>query len=480
MRVLLVKARNLRARNTSHTPPLGVLSLAAYLRQHLAAEVRVVDVERMADPDREVAEAVRAAEPDLVGVSGITCEAPMLHRAAELARGVRPGVPVIVGGPYPSSDPDAALADANIDAAVLGEGEETLLEVARLVREQGRAWSAPDALAAVRGLAWRAADGLVRRSAPRPPIADLDALPIPAWDAIDVGWYWRRRSMSTCGVRPYLPVFTSRGCPYRCTYCHNLFGRTFRARSAESVLDELAHLHRTYGVNDFELLDDSVNIDRARFIAILTGLLERGLHPKLNFPNGVRTDLLDDEQIRLLHRVGVGEISVAVETASPRLQKRTRKNLDLERVRHNIERMADLRIFTRGFFMLGYPTETEAELLSTIDYAARSRLHLASFNITNPFPGTPIHAEFAALGKLLPDVDPGDFEYERAPFNGSEVSDPRFQQLFRLAYLRFYGRPGRVLRILRDRPYRTGYAAEAASLLSKFASFSRLREVLRS
>jgi len=478
LRVLLIKSRSLKSKVTSYTPPLGVLYLASYLRKHLGAEVRVADVLHMKNPTQEVADIVRGMDPDIVGLSGLTCEALMLHHAAQIVRSAKPHVPLFAGGPYPSSDPARSLSDRNIDAVVVGEGEVTLLELARCIQEEGPAWKS--SLSTIPGMALRSENGAVNLSPPRPPITDLDSIPAPAWDTIDIRWFWTHRSMSTGGVRPYMPIFTSRGCPYRCTYCHNLFGRKFRTRSPESVLDEFEELQRNFGVNDFEFLDDSINLDRKRFVAILEGLLDRGMHPKLHFPNGVRTDLMSEEEIRLIDQVGAGELSVAVETASPRLQKRTRKNLNLDKVWNNIELMAELRIFTRGFFMLGYPTETEEELQSTIDYAATSRLHLASFHITNPFPGTAIFDEFKALGKLPENVNSIDYEYVGAPFNGSEIPDARFRNLFRQAYTSFYFRPGRIARILRDRPYASGYTDGLYSLLAKFSGFRRIREVLRS
>ncbi|MCX6915854.1 MAG: radical SAM protein, partial [Verrucomicrobia bacterium] len=178
----------------------------------------------------------------------------------------------------------------------------------------------------------------------------------------------------------------------------------------------------------------------------------------------------DEAQIRLLHQVGTGEVSVAVETTSPRLQKLIHKHLNLEKVRSNIELMADLRIFTRGFFMLGFPTETEEELRATIDFAVSSRLHMAGFWILNPYPGTPIYEQFKALGRLPNDVNSIDYDYGRAPFNGSEVPDKTFYGLHREAYRRFYFRPGRIMRILRDRPYSSGYG----SLVRNFFSVQRL------
>jgi anaerobic magnesium-protoporphyrin IX monomethyl ester cyclase len=469
LRVLFIKSYKPEVKALSYTPPMGVLSLAAYLRNRMGAEVRVASLVQMQDPAREVADAVRDTQPDLVGLSGLTCEAFMLHQSAQIAKTICPGVPVIAGGPYPSSDPERLLADRNIDAAVIGEGEETLLELALRIQGEGRQFVNPANLAAIRGVAYRGEDGAVHLSPARPLIEDLDSLPQPAWDLINLRWFWARRSMSTGGVRPYLPIFTSRGCPYGCTYCHNLFGRSFRARSAEGVVEEIAALRRDYGVNDFEFLDDCVNLDRRRFEAILHGLLDRGLHPKLHFPNGIRTDLLDEAQIRLIHQVGTGEISVAVETASPRLQTLIHKHLNLEKVRRNIELMADLRIFTRGFFMLGLPTETEEELRATMDFAINSRLHLAGFWIVTPFPGTPIHAQFEALGKFLDGVNHLDHDYGRPAFNGSAVPDERFRRLHREAYMRFYFRPERMLRILRDRPYSSGYG----NILTNFLTLHR-------
>lgn len=457
---------------------MGVLYLAAYLRKYLSAEVRVLDIKDFNDPSVEVREAVRKFAPHMLGISGLTCESYMLHEAARLARLAIPEIPVIAGGPYPSSDPNTLLADRNIDVAVIGEGEETLLELARTIRDKGPAWKKPDVLRSVHGIVFRGDGGELVQSPARKPIESLDDIPGPAWDTIDPSWYWTRGSMSTGGVRPYMPVFTTRGCPFSCTYCHKLFSRAFRARTSEHVIDEILNLNKMYGVNDFEFLDDSINIDRDRFRKILEGLASSGLKLTIHFPNGLRTDLLEEDDIRLIKRVGAGELSVAVETASPRLQKMTRKNLDLDKVSRNIDLLAQLRVFTRGFFMLGYPTETEAELLSTIDFAAHSQLHLASFHITNPFPGTQIYDEFKALGKLREDVHSIDYEYVGAPFNGSSVSDERFHELFKLAYSKFYFRPGRIYRIARDIPYASGYYSGVISLLSKYVSFRRIQEAL--
>ena len=452
MRILLVKSRSLASKVSGSTPPLGLMYLSAYVKRHLPVQTRILDLKFERDPRRGVADAVTSWRPDVVGLSALTAEAFMLHEAARIVRAADPTVPIVAGGPHATSDPADTLADGAVDVAVLGEGEQTFTELVRLIREQGPGWHADANLADVAGLAWRTARGEVRRSAPRPFLADLDSLPFPDWDAVDLTRFWNRPSMATVGVRPYMTMFTSRGCPYRCTYCHNLFGKRFRARSPENVVAEVQEIVRRYGPIDLEVLDDIANLKRERLDAILQGLLDRDLHPRISFPNGVRTDLLETGTIDLLTRVGAGEISIAVETASPRLQKLIRKNLDLERVRATIHHLAERRVFTRGFFMLGFPTETASEILATIRFAVRSPLHLALFFAVNPFKDTEL-AKTARGPEGCDDVSSARFEYFGAPFNQSDVPDEVFRQLYRYAYYRFYGDPFRVARILRDRPY---------------------------
>jgi len=165
-----------------------------------------------------------------------------------------------------------------------------------------------------------------------------------------------------------------------------------------------------------------------------------------------------------------------VETASERLQGLLGKNLSLPKVSRTIEMLADRRIFSRGFFMLGFPTETEAEMRSTIKFAHASRLHLALFFTPNPFRNTGLYDMYAKAGKLPKDARTIDYEYYGAPFNASEVPDARYRWLYRWAYYGFYGNPLRAARILRDRPSRADIPLRAWKLLTNVVSFRRVKE----
>ncbi|OGR45282.1 MAG: hypothetical protein A2X35_03285 [Elusimicrobia bacterium GWA2_61_42] len=455
-------------------PPLGLLSVAAYLRSRLGAEVRVLDSRLEADILKLVAAEVRARRPDVVGVSALTVEAYLAGKISAAVKAADPTVPVVLGGPYASSDPEGALGDPNTDAAVIGEGEETFAELVRVITEEGPRWSEPETLSGVAGLAVRAGAG-VERTAPRLPIRDLDALPFPAWDLLDYKKFWKTNGMASVGIRPYLPIFTSRGCPYHCVYCHQIFGKTFRGRSPESVAEEVKLIHRL-GTKDIEVLDDVINYDPVRFDRILELLLERNLQSKLNFPNGIRADIVRPESLDLLKRVGVGDVALAVETVSPRLQKYINKNLSLEKVSQTINMLADRRIFCRGFFMLGFPTETEEEMRATIRFACESRLHLALFFTPTPFPGTAMHEMFKKAGKLRPDLSTIDFEYTAAPFNASALSDEAYLRLYRSAFLKFHLDPARIFRIARDGPFGLNVPLRAFRFFRNNLSFGRQHE----
>jgi radical SAM superfamily enzyme YgiQ (UPF0313 family) len=472
-KVLLIKSFSLVSKVSGVSPPLGVMSLAAYLREKAGADVRILDLKFLPKPLAAVRDAVQSLSPDLVGISALTAEARVMHRVAQDVRAVAPGVLLVAGGPHPTAFPEDTLAPGHIDAAVLGEGEETLLELAQRAAEDGHAARSQECLRQIRGIAFSPHSVRTPR---RPFIQDLDALPFPAWDLVNLEPYWKRGSMASIGHRPYMAIFTSRGCPFRCSYCHNLFGKQFRARSPASVVEEISRIGKSLGVRDIEWFDDIANLDRKRMNGILEGLLQRDMHPRLSFPNALRTDLLGEDTVDLLKKVGTGEISIAVESACDRIQRLVGKHLDLEKVRTNIDRLTRRRIFTRGFFMLGFPTETEAEIRQTIDFASSSSLHLALFFAVNPFAGTRIRQQFLEADRLAPDTTTIDYEYFGAPFNGSTVDDATFRNLYRTAYARFYANPVRMARIARDRPYKMDIPARVAALLTRVVSFRRLTE----
>ena len=407
----------------------------------------------------------REFAPDIIGLSSLIIEAGRMHTHAAALREDFPGVPIVAGGPYASASPERVLRDPAVTCAIPGEGEQTLAALAECV-DAGRDF------ADLPGLVF-AQNGGVRRNAPRPYIEDLDTMPFPDWDAVDLPAYALTRRFCSRRPAPYMPVFSSRSCPYNCIYCHNIFGKSFRSRSAGNVFEEIRTVHDRYGIRQFEIIDDCFNLDRIRALDVCERISNSGMKLQLMFPNGLRADRLDHDLLVALRAAGTVMICVAIESASPRLQKYMRKNLDLARAREVIRDITRLGIFCQGFFMLGFPTETEQEMRDTIRYACRSRLHTASFFAVKPVPGTELHSRVYGPDSAFSEDEFKVYGYHNVNCKCSTLSPDKFRALFVLAFYRFYLNPLRAIRVFTRFPDR-------AFLLKGFAHlFTRLNLPLR-
>jgi radical SAM superfamily enzyme YgiQ (UPF0313 family) len=445
-RVLLAKARFLNEAGMGAVAPLGALYIASVLRE-AGHHVRLFDAGELWDPE-PFREALRAFRPDVVGISAITIEARVMEHMARVCREELPDMPVIAGGPHATAYPHRCARNPSIDYVVLGEGELTALE---LVQALTRGGLDPKSVA---GIAYLGDDGNTVFTAPREPIADVDSIPFPAWDLVDFELLARTRSMSSLGSRRHMLLFTSRGCPFKCIYCHEVQGKKFRARSPENVLREMHVLKTRWGINDFEIVDDIFNFDRARMLDILDRIVVSKQNPALHFPNALRTDMLDHGQIKALRRAGTFFLCAAVETASPRLQKLIKKHLKVDKVEENIRIAVREGMYVRGFFMLGFPTETLEEARSTVDLAVRSALHEALFFIVTPFAGTALYELYQETMRErgLLQIEPEDTGYHHANYNLSAMSDAELFGLQRNAFRRFFLDPRRALRIAARHP----------------------------
>lgn len=412
--------------------------------RELGWDVRALDTYLVEGDTEALTDALAEFPADVVGLSALTAESRSLFRLATAARRAAPSAVILAGGAHASAEPEATAAHADVDAAVVGEGERTLAEILTRIAA-GLEWRG------VAGIAFRDADGQVQRTAPRPYIEDLDELPMPAFDLTDLDAYSRRRGMSLAGQRRYMPLTTSRGCPYRCTYCHDIQGKRFRAHSPEYVLAMIDELRERYGVFDFDITDDIFNFDPQRLMAICDGLIARGdVH--YTCPNGVRGDRLTVEQVDRMARAGAQYVAIAVETATPRLQKQIRKHLRFDKALPVIQAFTERNVFTSGFFMVGFPTESEEELRATVDFAVGSKLHAAYFFVVTPFGGTEMHEHVVETLSEAATQLTGSGMFFRPVENLSQVPDGKFYAIRRNAYLRFYLDPRRIFRIWRAHP----------------------------
>jgi radical SAM superfamily enzyme YgiQ (UPF0313 family) len=384
---------------------------------------------------------------DVVGLSVLTPFAGML---GPLTRGLRAALPkalTVIGGPHVSAFQEGALAGNVADAAVAGEGESALEQLIRAHQEGADLTSIP-------GLLWRDAAGVVARNPGFTPfVEDVDRLPFPAYDLVDVRRYWTLPPMMQLPPHKYVSLFSSRGCPCRCTYCHQVFGRRFRANSPERVVAEIEHYTRTFGISDIEFLDDIFNLDSNRVLVICDLIAKRNLRLRIDFPNGLRTDALTEQIIDALVEAGLRQSAFALESGSPRMQQFIGKHLDIDKFLEAVRLATDRGVFAHGFAMLGFPTETEADMKRTLDVVCNSRLHTASLFTVLPFPNTELYAYVAQHApEKLRGLSYDDKDYSGIRINFSEEPDEVLFGHQRAGWRRFYLNPARLARIVRDYP----------------------------
>ncbi len=455
MKVVLIRP-NSRLRATTLPLGMGYVGQAAREAGH---EVSLIDARlRRLSPEAAAKEAAEL-RPDVMGISAIHFEK---RGAVDLARALRKtagDAPILLGGPLVSTSGEDLARDGTVDGAIIGEGETALLSYLE-------ALGAGD-LESVPSLIFKRG-GDIRKNERADFIADVDRL-VPAWDLIDPTRYWSLFGRNTQNLlrrsQRSATIFTSRGCPFGCIYCHNVFGKGFRARSPEAVMEEIERLVKDFGVRELEIVDDAFNVKLDRAKEIARSIIRSGLGLHISFSNGLRADRMDEELIDLLKRAGTYRINYAVETASPRLQKSIHKNLDLDKTQRIIEYTAGKGIFILGYFMLGFPTETESEMLMTVDYALASKCHAAGIFYVNPFPGTPL-AELSPAPRGGDAIE--DMDYTSLMVNLSEVSDDRLRAISKDAYRRFHFSPDRMWRTFKVVPknLRTAWSVAIVAALS--------------
>jgi len=429
------------------SPPMGLLCLAAYLRERFRLDVRIVDQYADGSSVNDIVQAAAEFEADVVGFRALTSSARALAEATRKARAALPGALIVLGGPHVSASGAKAMEDTAADAAVAGEGE---LAFEQILGAYGNGTD----LSGIPGVFRRDSDGgIVANPGEIAPIEDLDSLPFPAYDLIDLRKYWRLRSMSQVPPRRYVSLLTSRGCPYQCMYCHRIFGKRFRAQSAERIVAEVEHYVRVFGLSEIEFLDDIFNQDRQRVLDFCDLVQRRGLKLRIAFPNALRGDRLTQEVVDALVDAGTYYSACALETGSPRVQQFIGKRLDIPRFLEGVEMLVQRGVLTHGFTMLGFPTEAEDEMRQTIDVACNSKLHTATFFTVTPYPNTELHAlvERTHPEKLV-GLDYEDQDYTGIAVNLSAVPDEVLYASQRKAWRRFYLNPMRLVRLARDFP----------------------------
>ncbi len=342
------------------------------------------------------------ADVDVVGVTHMFLhEWGLLRGLLAEVRRQRPAALVVAGGENASAYWERMLLEcAALDACVRGEGEATMLELVE-------AWSDGRPLASVPGLAVRVG-GVPVATAPRPRLRGIDAWPRPAWDLFPLEPYLRGRGHGGVARGRSLPMLTSRGCPYRCTFCSSpsMWTTRYERRDPARVVDELQALVQAYAIDNFDLHDLTALLTKRWILAFCDELERRGLRLTWQLPSGTRAEAIDAEVAARLHAAGCRNFCYAPESGSPDTLARIGKQVRLPALLRSLEGAVAAGLRTEANIIIGFPHESTAELWQSARLAlslARRGLHSLSVMVFAPYPGSEEHQRLLAQGRIIHD-----------------------------------------------------------------------------
>lgn len=421
--------------------PLNYVHLAAYVRSHGYAPL-VLDMVFDEVTPEFVDHEIRANGIKVAGIGCMTCEFPAAIEEARRLKAAHPGIIVVLGGAHPSGDPEECLRSGVVDYVIVGEGEIALVDLLAAIRE-GRA---PGVIPGV----WSLRDGAIVAGGSAT-VPDVNELPRPAYDMVGLERYFRLDSPWHFPKSGRAVQFiTERGCPYQCSYCHEIHTKKFRGMAPETVLDQIEWLVKEHGVGELMIVDDIFNFDLERAKEICRGIIQRKLRIHLQFPNGVRGDRFDEELMALMKQAGTHYLAIAIETVSEKFQKLVRKNLKADRARDAVEWARKHGIEVSGFFMIGFPGETVEEVQATLDFAVSAPFDSIFVSIVAPFKGTKLRTDMMA-GRFGEITDEGQAALnELFPVVHNQAL-PRelLLKMQKDAYWRFYSKPRSVMNLAR-------------------------------
>ena len=371
------------------TYPLGLAYLGSVLRK-AGHSVKILDLSVLNIKNKEASNLVKRINPDLIGITALSYYFPEMVKLCNHLKTL--DIPIVLGGIHVSVLPITSFKAIRADFLIIGEGERTIVELVNSLEIGGD-------LSKIKGLAYKKNNKLIINER-RPVIKNIDNIPFPAWDLLDLSLYNPpniREFNMFFNPLPALPIFTSRGCPYKCKYCAstNFWGSSIRFRSVENIIEEIEYNKEKFKVTTFEIWDDNFTFSRKRLIKFCKKISEKGIKADFYLPNGIRADTINRKLIKLMKNVGFKGIILAPESGSQKILENVNKNQDLKIVREMANIIQDEGILTSAYFILGLPGETAKTALKTIRYGASLSLNGISYFIFTPLPGSELFKEWS-------------------------------------------------------------------------------------
>ena len=414
-------------------PPLGLAYIASSLEE-AGHKVDLIDAIALCLSKEEVSERIEQFDPELVGITAMT---PTFHGALEAARIAKiHNKKTLIGGVHMSIYAEETLSYEEVDFGIVGEGEETIIELCSAL-EEGRDYNS------IQGLCYKLDDGLIKVSGPRI-VMNLSKLPMPSYHLLPMEKY-----SSIIGMTPVSTMMGSRGCPYQCGFCYKTpSDKKYRTRSVENIVDEIEFLIENYKIKEVMFYDDIMPRAYARDLS--NEIIKRKV--KIFWQTPQRVNLVNPELLKLMAKSGCHILRFGVEQGDPEMMQLVEKRITVDQVHKSFRDANAAGIKTFAYFIIGYIGETEQTMQATIDLAKDLNPTYVMFTKAVPLPRTPLMTQSVSEGL----VDP---EYWRKYTLGIRQAPmpnlvPNAEKWVAHAYRSFYLRPSVIMkRLLSIRTY---------------------------
>ncbi|MCP4131313.1 MAG: radical SAM protein [bacterium] len=368
------------------SPPMGLMSLAAYIRQE-GFRVQIADFVVNPYDAQQLQNMIKTCEPDVVGLTGVTMNINKSLKIAGEIKKENPGITIVMGGPHVSFDAENILNDnAYVDCIVRGEGEITFIELLRSLTDI-------DAWTAIQGLSYKKNNAILHNEN-RPFIADINTLPLPARDLIKLSKY------KALGFA--VNMVTSRGCPHKCIFCvgSKMVGNKVRYFDVTRVVDEFEMLSKM-GFKQLNIVDDLFTSNKKRCIAICEEITRRNInHPWSAF---ARVDTVSQELLHALKQAGCGSLCFGIESGNQEILDTVKKKINLDMCKKAVALCKEAGIEPAASYILGLPGETPHTIEKTLAFADSLQANYG-YHILSPFPGSEVREKNTEYGlRILSD-----------------------------------------------------------------------------
>lgn len=412
-------------------PPLGLLYVAASVKQIGRHQVNVIDASLPGFGQETLEKLFREDQCDVLGITVTSFTLLDAIEVIQLFKKVNPRGKVIAGGPHVAIYPQETIGLGLIDVAVKREGEPVINQILDRLDE-------PAALQDVRGICFGYYGDIID-TGEAPYIEQLDSLPFP-----DRSFLPYKEYFSLLGGDAYsTTIFTSRGCPFRCAFCDRpAMGKVFRCHGSDYVVQEIRQC-LDLGIREFLFYDDTFTVKRQRVLDICRQITELGLG--ISWDIRARVDTVDEEILLALKQAGCQAVHYGVESGSERILERLKKGISLSRVNEVFRLTREVGMETLAYFMIGSPGETRDDIRASLDLARALNPDMLHLTIFTPFPATQLYREALEVGIISTDVWREFAANPRAdfvpPIWQENFSKAELQEIIIQAYKKFYVRP---------------------------------------